>query len=31
MDRSVHEARWLLAPLFGICIGLMTVGIFVGG
>jgi len=27
MDRSVHEARWMLAPIFGLCFGLLTVGI----
>ena len=26
MDRSVHEARWVLAPLFGLCIGFLALG-----
>ena len=30
MDKSVHEARWLLAPVFGICIAFMGVGLLVG-
>ena len=28
MDRSVHEARWLLAPIFGLCVGYVSLGIF---
>jgi hypothetical protein len=24
MDRSVHEARWILGPLLGLC-GLVTI------
>ncbi len=30
MDRSVYEARWLLVPIFGISVGLLTVGVFFG-
>ena len=29
MDKSVHQARWLLAPVFGLCIGFAALGIFV--
>jgi hypothetical protein len=28
MENSVHEARWILAPIFGLCIALISVGIF---
>jgi hypothetical protein len=27
MDRSVHEARWVLAPLLGLCVGFLALGI----
>lgn len=30
MDRSVHEARWILAPVFGIGVVLVAVGIVFG-
>lgn len=30
MDRSVHQARWMLAPVFGLCIGFLGLGLFVG-
>ncbi len=30
MDKSVHEARWLLAPVLGICIGFVGFGFLVG-
>ncbi|RJT29276.1 hypothetical protein D3227_32505 [Mesorhizobium waimense] len=30
MDESVGQARWLLAPVFGMCIIFMTIGIFLG-
>jgi hypothetical protein len=26
MDSSVHEARWVLAPLFGLSIGFLALG-----
>jgi hypothetical protein len=28
MENSVHEARWILAPIFGLCIALISAGIF---
>lgn len=28
MEKSVHEARWLIAPLFGVCIAFMAIGLF---
>jgi hypothetical protein len=28
MDESVGQARWLLAPVFGVCITFMAIGIF---
>jgi hypothetical protein len=31
MDTSVYEARWLLAPIFGLYIGLLAFGVFFGG
>jgi hypothetical protein len=31
MDRSVYEARWLLAPIFGLCIGVLAFGVLFGG
>lgn len=27
MDRSVYEARWLLAPVFGLCVVFAAAGI----
>lgn len=27
MDRSVQEARWILAPIFGIFVAIFTVGV----
>ncbi|MET3590676.1 hypothetical protein ABID26_000055 [Mesorhizobium shonense] len=27
MDRSVYEARWLLAPLLGLCVAFATAAI----
>lgn len=30
MDRSVYEARWLLAPAFGLCIVFAAAGILLG-
>jgi hypothetical protein len=27
MDRSVYEARWLLAPVFGLCIVFAAAGL----
>jgi hypothetical protein len=29
MDKSVHQARWLLAPVLGICAGFIAFGMFV--
>jgi hypothetical protein len=29
MDNSVHQARWLLAPIFGLCVAFVTLGILV--
>ncbi|MBB6357169.1 hypothetical protein GGR00_004989 [Aminobacter aganoensis] len=28
MDRSVHQARWILAPIFGLGVGLFIAGIY---
>ena len=28
MENSVHEARWILAPIFGLLIALISVGFF---
>jgi hypothetical protein len=28
MDNSVRQARWLLASVFGICLGMTILGIF---
>jgi len=28
MDTSVHEARWILAPVFGLCLAIISVGLF---
>ena len=30
MDNSVGQARWILAPIFGLCIIFMSVGLFLG-
>ncbi len=30
MERSVHEARWILVPVFGIGIIFVTIGILIG-
>ena len=30
MDKSVRQARWMLAPVFGLCIGFLGFGLFVG-
>lgn len=30
MDKSVFQARWLLGPLFGLCVALVAVGVVVG-
>jgi hypothetical protein len=30
MENSVYQARWLLAPVFGVCIGFISLGLFVG-
>jgi len=27
MDNSVYQARWLLAPLFGLCVSIFLIGI----
>lgn len=27
MDNSVYQARWLLAPLFGLCVAVAFVGL----
>ncbi len=29
MENSVYQARWLLAPVFGVCIGFISLGLFV--
>lgn len=29
MEKSVHQARWLLAPVFGLGIGFVALGLFV--
>ena len=26
-DRSFHEARWLLGPIFGLCVGFVSIGL----
>lgn len=28
MDNSVSEARWILAPIFGLCIAFLSIGLF---
>ena len=30
MENSIYQARWLLGPLFGLCIGILGVGVFLG-
>lgn len=30
MDKSIHEARWLLAPVLGVCITFVGIGLLVG-
>lgn len=30
MDKSVYQARWLLAPVFGICVTFVALGVFFG-
>jgi hypothetical protein len=30
MDRSIYEARWVLGPIFGLCIGALAVSVFFG-
>ena len=30
MDHSVNQARWILAPIFGLGIVFMSVGLFLG-
>ena len=30
MNNSVYEARWLLGPLFGLCLGIFTMGVMIG-
>ncbi len=30
MDNSIHQARWLLAPVFGLCFTFLALGAFVG-
>jgi hypothetical protein len=30
MDNSVYQARWLLAPLFGLCVGVAFMGLMLG-
>jgi hypothetical protein len=29
MDKSIYEARWVLAPIFGIYLGLIAFGVLV--
>jgi hypothetical protein len=29
MDKSIYEARWVLAPIFGIYLGLVAFGVLV--
>jgi len=28
-DTSIHEARWLLLPLFSLCVGFVVLGVIV--
>jgi len=30
MDRSIYEARWLLGPVFGLCVGFFAFGALFG-
>jgi hypothetical protein len=30
METSVSQARWILAPVFGLCIVFLSAGIFLG-
>lgn len=30
MDPSIHQARWLLFPIFGLAFGVAAVGLFIG-
>jgi len=30
MDNSVHQARWMLAPVFGLCIVIISAGFVLG-
>jgi hypothetical protein len=30
MDRSVYQARWVLAPIFGLCLGFAAIGVLAG-
>ena len=30
MDKSIHQARWVLGPLFGLCFSVALVGLFFG-
>lgn len=30
MDLSIHQARWLLVPVFGLVFGVAAVGLIVG-
>lgn len=30
MDKSVYQARWLLAPILGLCVVIMTAGFWLG-
>ena len=27
MDKSIHQARWLLGPIFGLCVGFVSIGL----
>lgn len=31
MEKSVYQARWILAPLFGLCFGIIAAIGFAGG
>jgi hypothetical protein len=30
MDKSVREARWILAPILGLCIAFLSAGVLLG-
>lgn len=30
MDKSVYQARWLLFPVFTLCLGFLTLGAVLG-